>query len=180
MRMVSQSLILESSEPLRGSICIHIRQTQSPSLHKVRGIYAHISLTPICLAWVCCLSQIGEENYTRSADMWDHRCHSSEGEGGMLEAVALEGNVRLPSNLASADRSKEYNSMYNAGQRMYTLFTFFLFCMVVLAPRSGLKRSLEAIGFILAKFEPKPSHGYPIRDPNCGFGTYDMCWNIWN
>ena len=37
MRMVSQSLIMESLESLRGSICIHIRQTQSLSPHKVRG-----------------------------------------------------------------------------------------------------------------------------------------------
>ncbi len=28
----------------------------------------------------------------------------------------------------------------------------------------GLKRFLEAVGFILAEFEPKPSHGDPIRD----------------
>ncbi len=42
----------------------------------------------------------------------------------------------------------------------------------------GFKRFLEAVGFILAKFEPKPSHGDPIRDQNYGFGTYDMCWNI--
>ncbi len=27
----------------------------------------------------------------------------------------------------------------------------------------GLKRSLEAVGFILAEFELKPSHGDPIR-----------------
>ncbi len=39
----------------------------------------------------------------------------------------------------------------------------------------GLKRSLEAVGFILAEFEPKPSHGDPIRDQTCGFGTFDMC-----
>ncbi len=39
---------------------------------------------------------------------------------------------------------------------------------------------LEAVGFILAKFEPKRSHGDPIRGQNYGFGTYDMCWNIWN
>ena len=43
----------------------------------------------------------------------------------------------------------------------------------------GFKRFLEAVGFILAKFEPKPSHGDPIRDQNYGFGTYDMCWNIY-
>ncbi len=42
----------------------------------------------------------------------------------------------------------------------------------------GLKRFLEAVGFILAKFEPKRSHGDPIRDQNYGFGTYDMCWNV--
>ena len=42
----------------------------------------------------------------------------------------------------------------------------------------GFKRFLEAVGFILAKFEPKRSHGDPIRDQNYGFGTYDMCWNI--
>ncbi len=41
----------------------------------------------------------------------------------------------------------------------------------------GFKRFLEAVGFILAKFEAKPSHGDPIRDQNYGFGTYDMCWN---
>ena len=28
----------------------------------------------------------------------------------------------------------------------------------------GLKRFLEAVGFILAEFEPKRSHGDPIRD----------------
>ena len=28
----------------------------------------------------------------------------------------------------------------------------------------GLKRFLEAVGFILAEFEPKRSHGGPIRD----------------
>ncbi len=39
----------------------------------------------------------------------------------------------------------------------------------------GLKRFLEAVGFILAKFEPKRSHGDPIRDQNYGFGTFDMC-----
>ncbi len=38
---------------------------------------------------------------------------------------------------------------------------------------------LEAVGFILAKFEPEPSHGDPIRDQNYGFGMYDMCWNIY-
>ncbi len=42
----------------------------------------------------------------------------------------------------------------------------------------GLKRFLEAVGFILAKFEPKRSHEDPIRDQNYGFGTYDMCWNV--
>ncbi len=39
----------------------------------------------------------------------------------------------------------------------------------------GFKRFLEAVGFILAKFEPKRSHGDPIRDQNYGLGTYDMC-----
>ncbi len=40
----------------------------------------------------------------------------------------------------------------------------------------GLKRFLEAVGFILAKFERKASHGDPIYDQNYGFGTYDfMC-----
>ena len=38
----------------------------------------------------------------------------------------------------------------------------------------GFKRCLEAVGFILAKFEPKPSHGDPIRDQNYGFGTFDI------
>ena len=42
----------------------------------------------------------------------------------------------------------------------------------------GFKRFLEAVGFILAKFEPKRSHEDPIRDQNYGFGTYDMCWNV--
>ncbi len=42
----------------------------------------------------------------------------------------------------------------------------------------GLKRFLEAVGFILAEFELKPSHGDPIRSQNYGLGTYDMCWNI--
>ena len=31
----------------------------------------------------------------------------------------------------------------------------------------GLKRFLEAVGFILAEFEPKRSHGDPIRDMFC-------------
>ncbi len=35
------------------------------------------------------------------------------------------------------------------------------------------KRFLEAVGFILAKFEPKRSHGDPVRGRNCGFGTDD-------
>ncbi len=35
----------------------------------------------------------------------------------------------------------------------------------------GLKMFLEAVGSILAEFEPKPSHGDPIRDQNYGFGT---------
>ena len=39
----------------------------------------------------------------------------------------------------------------------------------------GFKRFLEAVGFILAKFEPKRSHGDPIRDQNYGLGTFDMC-----
>ena len=43
----------------------------------------------------------------------------------------------------------------------------------------GLKRFLEAVGSILAEFEPKRSHGDPIRDQKYGFGTYDMCWNIY-
>ena len=30
--------------------------------------------------------------------------------------------------------------------------------------RRGLKGFLEAVGFILAEFEPKRSHGDPIRD----------------
>ena len=30
--------------------------------------------------------------------------------------------------------------------------------------RRGLKRSLEAVGFVLAEFQPKRSHGDPIRD----------------
>ncbi len=42
----------------------------------------------------------------------------------------------------------------------------------------GFKRFLGAVGFVLAKFEPKPSHEDPIRDQNNGFGTYDMRWNI--
>ncbi len=42
----------------------------------------------------------------------------------------------------------------------------------------GLKRFLEAVGFILAEFGPKPMHGDPIRGRNRGLGTYDMCWNI--
>ena len=39
----------------------------------------------------------------------------------------------------------------------------------------GFKRSLEAVGFILAEFELKRSHGDPIRGKNYGFGTHDMC-----
>ncbi len=44
----------------------------------------------------------------------------------------------------------------------------------------GSKRFLETVRFILAEFEPKPSHGDPIRGQNYGFGACDMCWNIWN
>ncbi len=36
-----------------------------------------------------------------------------------------------------------------------------------------LKRFLGGVGFILAEFGPKRSHGDPVRDPNCGFGTDD-------
>ena len=36
----------------------------------------------------------------------------------------------------------------------------------------GFKRFLEAVGFILAKFEPERSHGDPIRDQNYGFEEY--------
>ena len=60
------------------------------------------------------------------------------------------------------------------------VFLFFLHVGPEMGSRRGgrgFKRFLEAVGFILAKFEPKPSHGDPIRDPNCGFGTYDTCWN---
>ena len=35
----------------------------------------------------------------------------------------------------------------------------------------GFKRFLEAVGFILAKFELKQSHGDSIRDNFYGFGT---------
>ena len=31
----------------------------------------------------------------------------------------------------------------------------------------------------MAEFELKLSHGDPIRDQNYGFGTYDMCWNMY-
>ncbi len=44
-------------------------------------------------------------------------------------------------------------------------------------PGRGLRASLEAVGFIQAEFEPKPSHGDSIRCPNCGFGTYDMWYH---
>ncbi len=40
--------------------------------------------------------------------------------------------------------------------------------------RRGFKRSLEAVGFILAEFELKRSHGDPIRDIFCGFGTREL------
>ncbi len=33
-----------------------------------------------------------------------------------------------------------------------------------------LKIFLEALRFILTEFEPKPSHGDPIRGQNCGLG----------
>ncbi len=36
---------------------------------------------------------------------------------------------------------------------------------------SGSKRFMEAVGSILAEYEPKPSHGDPIRDQNYGYGT---------
>ncbi len=39
----------------------------------------------------------------------------------------------------------------------------------------GLKRFLEAVGFILAEFEPKPSHRDPIHGRNYSFKTHDMC-----
>ena len=42
-------------------------------------------------------------------------------------------------------------------------------------PGRGLKSFLEALRFILAEFEPKPSHGDPIRGQTYGFGTFDMC-----
>ncbi len=38
----------------------------------------------------------------------------------------------------------------------------------------GLKRSLEAVGFILAEFELKRSHGDPIRDNFYGFWTREL------
>ncbi len=38
----------------------------------------------------------------------------------------------------------------------------------------GFKRFLEAVGFILAEFELKRSHGDPIRDNIYGFGTCDL------
>ncbi len=40
--------------------------------------------------------------------------------------------------------------------------------------RRGFKRFLEAVGFILAEFELKRSHGDPIRDNFCGFGTCEL------
>ncbi len=57
-------------------------------------------------------------------------------------------------------------------------FGFLIFRDISGRAGRGFKRFLEAVGFILAKFEPKRSHGDPIRDQNYGFGTYDMCWNI--
>ena len=49
----------------------------------------------------------------------------------------------------------------------------FYFCLFV-RPKTcsrragrGLKRSLEAVGFVLAEFRPKRSHGDPIRDIFC-------------
>ncbi len=38
----------------------------------------------------------------------------------------------------------------------------------------GLKRFLEAVGFILAEFELKRSHGDPIRDDFYGFWTCEL------
>ncbi len=38
----------------------------------------------------------------------------------------------------------------------------------------GLKRFLEAVGFILAEFELKRSHGDPIRDNFYGFWTREL------
>ena len=38
----------------------------------------------------------------------------------------------------------------------------------------GFKRFLEAVGFILAEFELKRSHGDPIRDNFYGFWTREL------
>ncbi len=43
MRMVSQSLILESPESLRGSICIDIRHTHTPDSMALQGLIFHFS-----------------------------------------------------------------------------------------------------------------------------------------
>ncbi len=61
------------------------------------------------------------------------------------------------------------------GQRVFVFVSFCVFLMfclfAVLGPKTGLegpgrclKRCLEAVGFVLAEFEPKRSHGDPIRD----------------
>ncbi len=66
-------------------------------------------------------------------------------------------------------------------QVMFFSFFVVVFCLADAGSRRarrGLKWFPEAVGFILAEFEPKPSHGDPIRGQNCGFGTSDMCWNI--
>jgi len=38
----------------------------------------------------------------------------------------------------------------------------------------GFKRFLEAVGFVLAEFELKRSHGDPIRESFYGFGTCEL------
>ncbi len=56
---------------------------------------------------------------------------------------------------------------------------------LVLGPKTGsrragrgFKRFLEAVGFILAEFEPKRSHGDPVRCQNCGLGEKIQRYNI--
>ena len=52
----------------------------------------------------------------------------------------------------------------------YAVLYILIFCVVFLPETCsrrtgrGLKRSLEAVGFVLAEFQPKRSHGDPIRD----------------
>ncbi len=40
--------------------------------------------------------------------------------------------------------------------------------------RDSFKKCLEAVGFVLAEFRPKRSHGEPTRGPNYNFGMFEV------